>query len=129
MKKAQLPREGDLYKVIDVEKNTFKIYYGYYEENERCKVEPLPVFPDLKENPVYTARGYSIVTAIQQPCKHYSPRNKERSEEWCGDCIYYLNGTDEISICGCKERRLEQKPDTIIKHSHNLNELIRRQSK
>lgn len=107
MHKTYVPTEGELYKVIDIENITFKILYGYYDEGERDKVEPLPVFPDLKKKPVYTARGYPIVTAIQQPCKHYSPKNKERSEEWCGDCIYYLNGTDEISVCGCKERRIE----------------------
>lgn len=109
MHKALVPREGDLYKVIDVEKNTFKIHYGYYEESERDKVEPLPVFPNLKESPVYTADGKPIVTAIQEPCEYYSPLNKERSEEWCGDCISYLDADKEISICGCTERMLEQK--------------------
>ena len=107
MKKAQLPREGDLYKVIDVEKNTFKIYYGYYEENERCKVEPLPVFTDLKENPVYTADGRPIVPAVQGPCEYSAPINKERSVEGSGDCISYVVADKEIGICGCTERMLE----------------------
>ncbi len=107
MRKAQLPREGELYKVIDIENITFKIIYGYYEESERDKVEPLPVFPDLKDKPIYTARGYPVVTAIQEPCEYYTPLNKERSEQWCGDCIHYLSSSDEISVCGCKERKLE----------------------
>lgn len=107
MPKAIVLREGDLYKVIEVDGNTFKILYGYYEESERDKVEPLPVFPDLKKNPVYTADGKPIVTAIQEPCEYYAPINRERSEEWCGDCISYLNTENEISICGCTERMLE----------------------
>lgn len=107
MYKATIPSEGDLYKVIEIEKNIFEIYYGYYEERERDKVEPLPVFPDLKKNPVFTADGNPIVTAIQEPCEYYTPLNKERSEEWCGDCISYLDADKEISICGCTERMLE----------------------
>ncbi len=107
MHKVAIPREGDLYKVIEIEKNTFKILYGYYEESERDKVEPLPVFPNLKENPVYTADGKPIVTAIQDPCEYYAPKNEERSEEWCGDCISYLNTDKEISVCGRTERMLE----------------------
>lgn len=107
MHKAYVPREGDLYKVIDIDDVTFEIIYGYYEESERDKVEPLPVFPDLKEKPVYTARGYPVVTAIQEPCENYTPLNKECSEGWCSDCIHYLSSTDEISVCGCTERKLE----------------------
>ncbi len=107
MNKVSVPREGELYKVIDVDNKTFEIHYGYYEESERDKVEPLPVFPDLKKNPVYTADGKPIVTAIQEPCEYYAPKSEERSEEWCGDCISYLNRDKEISICGHTERMLE----------------------
>ncbi len=107
MNKANIPREGDLYKVIDVDNITFKITYGYYEESERDKVEPLPVFPDLKKRPIYTTDGKLIVTAIQEPCEKYIPLNKVCSEGWCGDCIHYLSSTDEISVCGCTERKLE----------------------
>ncbi len=107
MQKAVIPCEGDLYKVIEVDNNTFQILYGYYEESERDRVEPLPVFPDLKENPVYTSDGKPIVTAIQEPCEYYISKNENRSEEWCGDCISYLDADKEISICGCTEKMLE----------------------
>ena len=100
-------REGDLYRMIKIEKFTFEILYGYYEDSERDKVEPLPVFPDLAKNPIYTADSRPIVTAVQQPCEYYISVNGKSSEEWCGDCIYYLNADNEISICGCTERMLE----------------------
>ena len=107
MKNIKAPREGEIYKVLTVQNKIFEIRYGYYDENERDRVEPLPIFPDLKANPVFTSDGKRIVTAIQDPCKRYNPKNEKRSEKWCGDCIYYLNAVDEISICGCTEKQLE----------------------
>ena len=107
MPKVLAPREGDLYKVIEVENRTFEIVYGFYEDDERDRIEPLPVFPDLKRNPAFTADGKPIVTGIQETCEHYSPQGNDRGEDWCGDCVHYLKPDSEISVCCCTERRLE----------------------
>ncbi len=99
MKDANTPREGDLYKTYRIEAHVFPIYYGYYEENERGRVEPLPIFPDLRNQPLYTAAGERIVTSLQAPCESYCPRYPSRKEDWCGDCMHYCGGRDEIGLC------------------------------
>lgn len=96
-----LPREGDLYKVYQIDRHIFEIRYGYYADDERGRVEPLPVFPDLRTQPVYTAAGHPIVTLVQQPCDRYRPKNPLRREDWCGDCHHYSGGRDELGICLC----------------------------
>lgn len=96
-----LPKEGDLYKVYRIDRHVFQIRYGYYADNERGRVEPLPVFPDLRTSPVYTAEGAPIVTLLQRPCLHYQPRTPHRREDWCGDCCHYSGGREEIGICRC----------------------------
>ena len=98
------PKEGELYKVYDIDGKVFEVYYGYYSENERGSVEPLPIFPDFIKNPVYLKNGSPIVSRICPPCECYSPINTN-CEDWCGDCKHYLNATDEISVCKCEKRR------------------------
>lgn len=99
-----LPNEGDLYKVYEVAGFTFEIRYGYYEENERGRVEPLPLFPDFRKTPVYTADGYPLASLIHSACKHYES-TKPKPENGCGDCIYYSNQRQEIAVCQCEKRR------------------------
>lgn len=100
-----LSNEGDLYKVYEVAGYTFEIRYGYYEEVERGLVEPLPIFPNFRKEPVYTADGYQLAALIHSACKHYEPRELDKPEGWCGDCNHYSDGKDEIAICKCEERR------------------------
>ena len=95
-------REGDIYKVIQVKDKTFEIKYGYYEEFERNSIDPVPIFPDLSENPVYTACGYKIVTQMQDPCKHFELKSEIFSEQWCGSCKYYEDERCMISVCKYK---------------------------
>lgn len=95
-------REGELYKVYRIEDHTFEIRYGYYEESERGRMDPLPIFPDLVKNPVYTKEGRPIVSVVQPPCRHYRPRDKEMREDWCGDCMHYSDTGKEIAVCDCK---------------------------
>lgn len=102
-----LPKEGDLYKRYVVDDHTFEIRYGFYIEEERGRVEPLPVFPDLVKDPVYTAAGEPVTALVQVPCGHYAPRQAERSEGWCGDCIHYDGGKEEMGRCLCPLRRRE----------------------
>ena len=99
MTSPALPREGDLYRTYCVDGRIFEIRYGYYDECERDRVEPLPVFPDLSSQLLYTAEGERIVTLVQHPCARYTPKDPLRSEEWCGDCSFYSGGRDEIGVC------------------------------
>ncbi len=99
-----LPAEGTLYKVYTVGHHSFEIRYGYYTEEERGRVEPLPIFPDLKHNPLFTKAGEPVVTLLQSPCEHYLPKDPRRREEWCGDCTYYSGGRAEIGICRCHHK-------------------------
>lgn len=98
-----LPKEGELYKIYEVGGYTFEIRYGYYAENERGRVEPLPIFPDFQKEPVYTDDGYQLAALIHIACSYYKS-DKEKPENLCGDCIYYSQPKQEIAICKCKNR-------------------------
>lgn len=102
-----LPREGDLYQIYTVDDHSFEIRYGYYAENERGRVEPLPIFPDMVAVPVYTRSGIPVTAYVQAPCKHYAPRHPSHPEEWCGDCRHYDGGREKMGRCLCPERRQE----------------------
>lgn len=99
------PAEGDIYKVYEVGNHIFEIRYGYYEESERGRVEPLPVFPDLMCAPLFTETGQPIVTLLQKPCVYYTPNQPARRELWCGDCLHYSGGREEIGFCRCPARK------------------------
>ena len=62
--------EGALYKVITAHGKTFELYYGYYEEIDRHSKynEPMEIYPNFLENPVYTDDGIPFVTAMQKHC-------------------------------------------------------------
>ncbi len=98
-----LPMEGELYKVYEVGGYTFEIQYGYYAENERGRVEPLPIFPDFRKEPVYTEDGYQLAALIHSACQYYKS-DRARPERHCGDCIHYSEPTQEIAICRCPQR-------------------------
>lgn len=101
MNKPNAPNaEGELYRVYNVDGYTFEIRYGYYEESERGRIDPLPVFPDFIKKPVYTKDGRPLVTVIQPPCNYYKPISNQK-EDWCGDCGYYADASSEISLCNC----------------------------
>ena len=102
-----LPKEGDLYRICTVEDISFEIRYGYYAEDERGRVEPLPVYPDMVAKPIYTRSGSPVTAYIQAPCHHYEPRQPSEPEEWCGDCLHYDGGREKMGRCLCPERRLE----------------------
>ena len=36
-------RDGDIYKIIELHGSTFELRYGYYEEYERGREEPVPI--------------------------------------------------------------------------------------
>lgn len=107
MRDPTLPKEGDLYKIYTVDNLSFEIRYGYHAENERGRVEPLPIFPDMVIAPVYTRSGIPVTAYVQAPCRHYAPRHRLHMEEWCGDCLHYGGGREKMGRCLCPERRRE----------------------
>lgn len=102
------PKEGELFLNVTVENYTFELRYGYYEETDRLRGEPVPIYPDLKSNPLYTGDGQPIVTAVQVPCEYYKTPEGFENEDCCSNCIYYPDIKDEIGICQCEKRRSEQ---------------------
>lgn len=89
-------RDGDLYKIITLFGEVFELRYGYYEDFERGRGEPVPIYPDFEENPVYTKEGFPFVTQMQSLCTH----GKSKFEDGCCvDCDHYSQGDDLIGIC------------------------------
>lgn len=89
-------RDGDLYKTVELHGEVFELRYGYYEEFERDKGEPIPIYPDFKRNPKYTNEGYPFVTQMQELCEF----GKSKFDDGCcGECAYYEEGNELIGIC------------------------------
>lgn len=99
-------KEGDIHTVINIEGKTFEIRYGYYDDCEREKWDPIPIYPDFLKNPIYTNEGYPFVTRTQDPCSHYISK-RVRSDNWCADCIYFSDEKQEIGICKCKNNTID----------------------
>ncbi|MBO5790365.1 MAG: hypothetical protein J6R40_04330 [Clostridia bacterium] len=97
-------KEGDLYGVVNAFGQTFEIYYGYYEafEKESPYNDPVPVYPDLKKQPVFDGQGKPIVTAMQIACEAYEGKG---SEDSCGHCLHFQKGEALFGLCKCKKRR------------------------
>ena len=102
------PKEGDLYKIITAHGKTFELYYGYYEEIDRHSKyhEPVEIYPNFIDNPVYTDEGIPFVTAMQDPCKHYkSKRGKRDEDDSCSDCTHYEKCEELLGVCRCKAKQ------------------------
>ena len=95
-------RDGDLYKIISLFGKKFEIRYGYYEEYERGRGEPIPIYPDFTRSPEYTDEGYPFVTQMQELCEH---GESKLSDAYCVDCKYYRHGDEMIGICGCEKNK------------------------
>lgn len=98
------PREGDLYKSITIYGNTFEIRYGFYEDVDR-QYDPVAIYPDFTETPVYTDEGFPFVTQMQDTCRHYIGKDMEDS---CGSCVYFQKSADLFGLCTCETRRKQQ---------------------
>lgn len=94
-----VPKEGDLYKIIQCHGRTFEIRYGFYAECDRCHryAEPMAIYPDFMKHPQYTDNGEPFATAIQTPCDSFSGRRDENSS--CEDCDFYQHGDELLGIC------------------------------
>ena len=97
-------KEGDLYCTVTVGGKKFEIYYGYYEEYERKSLynDPVPVYPDLFDNPEYGDDGTPIVTEMQVACEHYSGR---KSDDRCGLCQHFKKAENLFGLCECESRK------------------------
>ena len=95
-------KEGELYKVIDVFGRKIELRYGYYEERERGRGEPIPIYPDFKKDPVYTDDGFPLVTQMQELCEAGS---SPYADGYCVDCAHYMHCTDLVGICKNKKNK------------------------
>jgi len=107
-------REGELYRVVNVQGTQFSLYYGYYEEIDRANplAKPIPIYPDLLREPQYTEKGDRIVTMMQDGCEHY--RGMRNGDDSCGDCKHFLRCEELFGIC---KRKTENATVHIIKGS------------
>ena len=102
------PKEGELYRIMDVEGVQLHIFYGYYHpESERGVIDPMPIYPDFTEAPMYTREGYPLVNADQPICPHFflKPSAYESDEGWCNDCVYLELYDACLGVCRCKYNR------------------------
>jgi len=104
-----VPKEGDLYKIVTTYGKIFELKYGYYEECDRQSplCEPVVIYPDFLRAPVYTDDGEPFVTMMQDACKSYRGDAKRTPDTTCADCKYFQRSEDLIGICtGPKNRKL-----------------------
>lgn len=97
-------KEGELFKCVTVFGRDFKLYYGYYEEQDRYSkfAELIPVYPNFIKNPLYTGDGYPFATEMQDICEHYEG---DSDSDVCYKCSHFKKGEELIGLCLCKERR------------------------
>jgi len=99
------PKEGDLFKIIEIHGKKFEIRYGFYEESDRHSrfAEPIEIYPDFIKEPQYTEEGVPFITAIQSPCEHFSGIKNENST--CEECSFYQHCEELLGICSCPENK------------------------
>ena len=97
-------KEGSLYKVIEIDNITLEIKYGYYDDADRYSKynEPIPVYPNFKETPIYTCEGYPLVTKIQDKCDYFLGK---KDVDECYGCKHFTEEDDMIGICSCIENK------------------------
>ena len=100
------PKEGELFKIIEIHGKTFEIRYGFYEEGDRHTqyAEPMEIYPDFVKEPEYTDCGRPFITAIQVPCESFSGEKDENSS--CADCYFYEQGEELLGVCNCPDNRI-----------------------
>ncbi len=104
-------REGDIYKIVELDGVTFEIRYGYYGDIERAHCEPMPIYPDFIKNPQYAENGEMFVTADQEVCMYFKSKPKASGEGWCDDCEFFDKREDFLGVCknGKNKKRLEKQ--------------------
>ena len=101
-------REGELYRIIEAHGKTFEIYYGYYDEADRQNplVEPMEMYPNFVQTPVYTEKGIPFAVAMQPPCKHF--KGEADVDNTCYQCTYYERCEELLGLCTCPHNRKEK---------------------
>jgi len=99
-----VPKEGELYKKVNLFGKSFELYYGYYEEFERFGKynDPIPIYPDFKQAPLYTDDGTPFVTAMQDPCENYQGMEEG---DCCSSCIYFRQYEELFGLCSCERKK------------------------
>lgn len=106
---ADIPKkEGVIYKTVVAGGHSFTLRYGYYEDYERSRGEPVVIYPDLGRIPLYSDDGYRVVTAVQDACGEYVPRGARDEDACCCDCIFYPDARSCIGVCACISNRKKQ---------------------
>ena len=99
-----VPKEGDLYKVVNTYGRTFELRYGYYGECDR-KYDPDVIYPDFIKEPVYTDDGTPFVTMMQDACRSYKGDAKRTVDTTCADCKYFERGEEWFGVCTCAKNQ------------------------
>lgn len=104
-RRTPIPKEGDLFKIIQLCGKTFEIRYGFYEDCDRYSpyAEPMEIYPDFIKDPQYTDDGMPFITAIQPPCENFDGKQNENST--CEECSFYQQGEELLGICTSPENK------------------------
>lgn len=103
------PKEGSLFKIIQLYGKTFELVYGFYEERDRHThyAEPVAIYPNFMDQPQYTDEGIPFVTAMQTPCENFD--GKKGDDSGCEDCSFYLHCEELIGVCTCSRNKKSLK--------------------
>lgn len=100
------PKEGELFKTIPLGGRIFEIKYGYYEDYERDRGEPIPIYPDFLKNPCFADDGKPFVTQMQDACED---AKIGIPDSFCVDCEHFRYGNELIGFCGLDKRKTAKK--------------------
>ena len=104
MRQRTEPREGDLYRSVEVFGKRFELRYGYYEDKDR-RGAPDVIYPNFIRDPIYTDDGRPFVTMMQDACRRYLGNVDSGDDSICGDCKYYEHGEEWLGVCDCIHNR------------------------
>ena len=122
MSEKRQNREGELYKTVELHGRRFALYYGYYEECDRENplCEPIPIYPDFLQTPVYTDSGEPFVTVMQDTCDGFGGGGRSVNTT-CGDCEYFKKGEELFGICQNPHNIADEQRSTYI---HRLQQTL-----
>ena len=95
-------KDGDVYKIINIQGRVFELKYGFYEEYEKDSSDPIPIYPDFLANPEYTDEGIPFVSGIQTACGGFDGKDRELG---CYGCKYFSEYEDLIGLCRLESNR------------------------
>lgn len=101
----RVPREGELYRLVNIHGKSFALHYGYYAECDRVNpmASPIPIYPDFIADPQYTDEGFAFVTMMQDACQHFD--GKADRDNDCSGCGYFSRCEELFGICTCQAKK------------------------